>query len=80
MYCHDSGFDSGLIFPPFSHDEMQANIKAANNNNWFPATSKSFCTWKMEGANPLAHDAFLCRESGEEMTLQEYDVINPVRK
>jgi hypothetical protein len=51
MCCHDSGFDSGLIFPPFSHDEMQANIKATNNNNWFPATSKSFCTWKMEGAN-----------------------------
>jgi hypothetical protein len=42
---------SGLIFPPFSHDEMQANIKATNNNNWFPATSKSFCTWKIEGAN-----------------------------
>jgi hypothetical protein len=38
---------------------MQANIKATNNNNWFPATSKSFCTWKMEGA----HDAFLCRVS-----------------
>jgi hypothetical protein len=36
MYCHDSE----LIFPPFSHDEMQANIKATNNNNWFPATSK----------------------------------------
>jgi hypothetical protein len=46
-----SGFDSGLIFPLFSHDEMQANIKATNNNNWFPATSKSFCRWKMEGAN-----------------------------
>jgi hypothetical protein len=28
MYCHDPGFDSGLIFPPFSHDKMQANIKA----------------------------------------------------
>ncbi len=60
---NDSGFDSGLIFPPFSHYEMQANIKATNNNNWFAATSKSLCTWKMEGANSWVHDAFLCRES-----------------
>jgi hypothetical protein len=68
MYCHDSGFDSGLIFQPFLHDEMQANIKATNNNNWFPATSKSFCIWKMEGANKV-HDCMI-----------HFSVGNPVRE
>jgi hypothetical protein len=68
---------------------MQANIKATNNNNWFPATSKSFCTWKMERANSgerMMHFSVACPfqcfcmarhhyNSGEEMTSQKYDVI-----